>query len=284
MGVLLVLFFLGLVAVAAAGTWVYAADSGPSWLRPVAWGRLLAERTGVVAAGLVIALAGTQAVFLLGVPIGWAATKLEKPVDHPVFNFIYPRVHENAFTDVMKVLTKMGNIFEIRIECVIGAVLLGLLWRRYFYLPAAIILSTFILEKFMQKGLAKIIDRGHPVTTLGTYPSGGCARLLSIGGIMVFLALLALPAVSRRVKITTWTVFAVLVWCEAFSRMYLSKHWLTDAIGGVILGVLLLLAVVSATAALTSKIAPEFTGTDTLSMRHQVGTPAEEPEPATPAS
>ena len=95
-----------------------------------------------------------------------------------------------------------------------------------------------------QKALATTIDRGHPPTTLGTYPSGGCARLLCTVGVMIFLALLLVPNLSRRLRFTTWTIFAGLVWMEAFSRTYLSKHWTTDAAGGVIFGVLLLLAVV----------------------------------------
>jgi hypothetical protein len=254
------IFLCGLALTFAIGAWAYRAEIRVPWLQPVAWSRELAHRIPVVPAALLIGLAGTQAAFLVGLPVGWAASGLEDSVDWPVFRWVHGTVHGGAFTDLMNAATKMGNIFEIRLWCVIGAVALGLAWRKYFYIPPIVILSTFILEKFGQKALATSIDRGHPPTTLGTYPSGGCARLLCTVGVMIFLALLLVPNLTRRLRFTTWTIFAGLVWMEAFSRTYLSKHWTTDAAGGVIFGVLLLLAVVGATAALTRNVAPAYGG------------------------
>lgn len=260
MVVLLISFCLGTALVLLAGAMAYR-PAAVAWFRPIGWGRELATRTNALVAALLIGLAGTQLTFLVGLPMGWAAADTEARFDKPVFRWVHGHASDHGpFTAAMKVLTKQGNILEIRALCVVGAIAIGLAWRRYFYLPALVILSTFILEKFTQKGLSKIIDRGHPPTTLGTYFSGGCARLLSIVGVMVFLALLAAPNLGRRWRVTVWTAFAVLVWCEAFSRLYLSKHWFTDVIAGVVLGVLLLLAVISATAALTNRIAPAFGG------------------------
>ncbi|MGI8879703.1 MAG: phosphatase PAP2 family protein [Jatrophihabitans sp.] len=236
--------------------WAYRSDVQITWLAPVSWGRGLAARTTAPAAALIIGGLGTLAVFLVSLPMGFLAKSLEDSVDWPAFRWIHPRVHDSPFTSAMNLLTKMGNIFEIRVICVVGALLLGLAWRRRFYIPPIVILSTFLLEKFSQKLLAKIVDRGHPPTTLGTFPSGGCARLLTIYGVMLFLGLLVMPTLARKWKFTAWTVLTVAAWLEAFSRTYLSKHWLTDAVAGLIFGALLLLVVISATAALTRTVVP----------------------------
>ncbi|HEX2307262.1 MAG TPA: phosphatase PAP2 family protein [Jatrophihabitantaceae bacterium] len=267
MVVLFGVFVLGLALVLVVGAVTYRAQVHVPWFQPVAWSRELGRRIPVVPAALLIGLAGTEAAFLIGLPTGWAAAALEDSVDWPVFRWVSRHVHDGVFTDLMNACTKMGNIFEIRVACIIGAIVLALAWRKYFYIPPIIILSTFILEKFAQKALAKIIDRGHPPTTLGTYPSGGVARLLSIVGVMVFLALLLVPNLSRRLRFTVWTGFAGLVWIETFSRTYLSKHWITDAIGGVVLGTLLLFSVVGATAALTRNIAPAYGGSVSFDSR-----------------
>jgi hypothetical protein len=264
MVVLFTVFWIGVVAVLAASVLIYrTVSAAPRWLRPVGWAHDLADRIPPVVAGLLIALAGTQAVFLLGLPMGWGAAALEHRVDEPAFRWIYRNaIDDSFFTHVMNVLTKMGNIHQIRIACVVGALALGLAWRRRFYIPPLVILATFILEKFAQKGLGKIIDRGHPPTTLGTYPSGGVGRLMSIYGVMIFLALLLVPHLARKWKFAAWTALALAAWTEAYSRAYLSKHWLTDAVTGLVFGGLLMIAVVAGTAALTRRIVPVYGSDD----------------------
>ena len=264
MVVLISVFWIGGVAILGAAALVYRRPAVVGWISPARWGRELADRTNPILAALLIALAGTQAVFLIGLPMGWAAKAVEAPFDHPTFRWVYRNAYDDGmFAGAMKVLTKMGNIHEIRIACVIFSLALGLAWRRRFYIPPIVVLSTFILEKFSQKGLGKIIDRGHPPTTLGTYPSGGCGRLLSIYGVMIFLGLLLVPHLQRRWRIAIWSVFALAAWAEGFSRLYLSKHWVTDVIGGLIFGALLLLTVISATAALTRRLVPVPDGAET---------------------
>jgi membrane-associated phospholipid phosphatase len=191
-------------------------------------------------------------------PVGWIAKALETSVDWPVFRWINPKVHDSAFTSVNDVLTRMGNHSVVRVVCALAAIGLAIAWRRRFYVPVIVIAVTFILEKYEQSFLAKVIDRGHPPTSLGTFPSGGCARVVSLYGVIVFLGLALAPTLARRWHILSWTALALAAWLEAFSRLYLSKHWLTDVVGGLIFGTLLLLVMVAATAVLIQYPAPDL--------------------------
>ena len=44
-----------------------------------------------------------------------------------------------------------------------------------------------------------------------------------------------------------WTLLVAATFTEAYSRMYLGKHWLTDVIGGLAFGVVLLPVFIAAT-------------------------------------
>jgi membrane-associated phospholipid phosphatase len=121
--------------------------------------------------------------------------------------------------------------------------------RRRWWAPGILILSVILVEKYQQSMLATIVDRGHPPTTLGTYPSGGCARLISVYGVILF-AILELARAGRRTRVLTWTVLAAAAFMEGYSRWYLNKHWLTDVLGGWLYGGLLLVVAVFAGRAL----------------------------------
>jgi membrane-associated phospholipid phosphatase len=115
-----------------------------------------------------------------------------------------------------------------------------------------LILSVLLVEKYQQSMLATIVDRGHPPTTLGTYPSGGCARLISIYGVILFLVL-ELTRAGRRTRTLTWTLLWTAAFIEGYSRWYLNKHWVTDVLGGWFYGGLLLAVAVFAGRALVGR-------------------------------
>ena len=87
----------------------------------------------------------------------------------------------------------------------------------------------------------------------GTYPSGGCARLIVTYGIIVYLALLTWPSLGRRWRVAGFTAVAVLAWVEGYTRIYLIKHWGLDVVGGLLYGTLMLLALIAATSCFKPK-------------------------------
>ena len=214
---------------------------GPA-VRLAAAGDGLADSLGRVPAAFGVAGALSAVVVAVCWPLGWLAGKSESGVDHPVFRWV-PHHQTSAMTSLMKVATLMGNRFEIKIVMAVACVGFALLLRQRAVLPVLAIVGSFVLERYTQKILSLVVHRGHPPTTLGTYPSGGCGRLIAIYGLIVFLVL-HFWRPGRRVVLAAWSLLAVAGWVEGYSRIYLEKHWATDVVGGWIFGALLLGALV----------------------------------------
>jgi membrane-associated phospholipid phosphatase len=195
-----------------------------------------------VAAGAGIAVA-------IGWPLGVLARRMD-PADHTAFAWVRARADTGWLTSVMKILTQMGNNRETQILTVVASVLIGLVWARargarFGFLPPAVLLVAYELEHQLQVALLHLAHRGHPPTTLGTYPSGGCARLVLTWGLITYL----LAVISGKPRSSYWamTFVACAAYLEGFSRVYLSKHWVSDVVGGWIFGSVLLVVMIAAT-------------------------------------
>jgi len=249
MTIAIVIWIVGAALVAVVGAALTraavrraGAASPPAGAAGARWGALrdhLRADVGVVGAGVLVAAAGAGLTFALGWPLGKLAHAVESGVDVPVFHWFQDRVQPGAWSSLQSVLTQMGNRPEIKAIAVVAAVVLAVAWRRRWWVPVVVIAAAFVLEKYVQSGLSKVVLRGHPPTTNGTYPSGGCARLISMYGTVLYLALRTWrPALWVRGLL--WTLLAEAAWMEGYARTYRLEHWFTDVIGGWIVGVLLL--------------------------------------------
>lgn len=210
-----------------------------SWTRPLGEARAQAVATLGPVGGFVLFFgAGIFLSTAAGLALGEALALIEGPVDWPVFHWV-ERIHEPNWAHVMNVVGQVGNIPQTRGFGVVAAVGLMLLAPSRRWVPPVLIGSVIVVQKYAQAGLAKIVDRGHPPTTLGTYPSGGCVRTVVIYGSVVFLVL-AYTRAGRRWQGLGWALIATLAFVEGYSRTYLNKHWVTDVLGGWAVGVMLL--------------------------------------------
>jgi hypothetical protein len=217
---------------------------------PTAWGNAAAERFGSIGGAAIVLVSGWVAVIAVGLALGFLAKHIQHAVDEPVFRWVNPRVSGNSFTSLNEKLTYMGNTPIIEVVSLVGIVLLACIYRRRWWLPVIGIVVSFLDERLLQNFLAKVVDRGHPPTTLGTYPSGGVGRLLGVYAAIVILAIMVIPRLSRAWRAGLWTGLATAGVIEAFTRVYLSKHWFTDALFALPFGTLLLLTNVAAITAL----------------------------------
>ena len=256
MFVLWLLMIASIVVPAAIGLAAYRAGWTLPGGGPSVWGRAAAERFGSLRATVAILALGTIAVTVVCLPVGFLAKALEDKVDVPTLAWFINRVRLNHLTTLNNKLTVMGNNGNVQLICLFAGILLAAIWRRNFWAPLLLIVGTFYLERYSQRGLAHIVDRGHPPTTQGTYPSGGVGRLLSIYGLIIVLVVFLLPALTRAWRVGLYTGLGVAAVVEAFTRVYLSKHWLTDAVGGLIFGYLLLIVSATAAAALVTTYGP----------------------------
>jgi membrane-associated phospholipid phosphatase len=266
-GVLIGVF--GVAVTLAVGCAVMA---WPASLPAVAGPRLLRTRligsVGGVGAFVLLFAGGLLAVTAVGAIFGFGLARLEHPVDWWAFH-LADRLRTPGWARIMNIVTQLGNLWETRITGVVFAVLLAFVAPRR-WVPAVLILSVIVVEKYQQTLLATVVDRGHPPTTLGTYPSGGCARLISVYGIIVFLAV-ELARARRRTRVLAWTLLWAAAFVEGYSRWYLNKHWLTDVLGGWLYGGLLLAVAMFAGHALMSRMAatPRRVATMRSQMAHE---------------
>jgi membrane-associated phospholipid phosphatase/ribosomal protein S18 acetylase RimI-like enzyme len=139
----------------------------------------------------------------------------------------------------------------------IVALLLALRWRSAVFASASLLLSVALAQ--VLKGL---FDRARPedmlvVSDPGSYPSGHTANAATLA-VILFLVF------PRR-----WVAAAGAVWtlAMALSRTILSVHWLTDTLGGMLVGAA---AVVLVAAALGGWASLGWTGPRTRSKESPV--------------
>jgi hypothetical protein len=217
---------------------------------PLAWGAAAARRFGRAGGTLLIVVVGWVVTIAVGLALGFLAKSLQSSVDEPIFNWVHPRVPGGSeFTTLNAKLTLIGNLPIIQLVVLVAGIVLAFAYRRRWWLPVIALLVALFGEKYLQKLLGKVVDRGHPPTTLGTYPSGGVGRILAIYGVVMVLVIVLQPRLSRAWRAGLWTGVATAAVVEAFTRVYLSKHWFTDALFGLVFGTLLLLTHVAAVSA-----------------------------------
>lgn len=199
----------------------------------------LSAAFGRVGAAAVVLLAGSAAVVAFCWPLGEALSRLEPQVDHSVFDYVHAR-RVDGWADLNAFVTAIGDRYPLAWVTVVAALVFAVLWRRRrWWIPLSMMPLQFVVEQYTQEILARVVDRGHPPTDLGTYPSGGCARVLLTFGTIAVLAGLTWR-IPRAGRIGIATALAVLVGLEGYTRVYAEKHWLTDVVGGWIFGTLLL--------------------------------------------
>lgn len=224
---------------------------------PERWGSAATRRFGRVGGTLLVLVVGYAVTVAVGLGLGFLAKNLQSGVDVPVFDWVHSRVSDGSeFTTANGKLTYLGNNPITQLGAFISAIVLGFAYRRRWWLPVGALAVAVIGEKYAQKFLGHVVDRGHPPTTLGTYPSGGVGRILAIYGTVVILVLLLQPQLSRAWRAGLWTGVATAAVVEAYTRVYLSKHWFTDAAFGLVFGALLLLTHAAAVRAAAGRTEP----------------------------
>jgi membrane-associated phospholipid phosphatase len=85
-----------------------------------------------------------------------------------------------------------------------------------------------------------LIGRHRPEITIdvtvvsSSFPSGHATAAMAVYGFIAYAIARVLPGVPERFEVAYWT--AVLILLIGFSRIFLGVHYLTDVIGGFLVG------------------------------------------------
>jgi hypothetical protein len=253
----------GALAAAAPGGWRAAAGRLAGW--PLLE-RLRRQRAGL-AAGLGPGGA-YAAVLLAGIPplvfACWLPGMLGRHRPLAVANrwlldwFVRQRaLAPPALEQSMRAATRVGEWPAVLAVAVLAAGVLALTAGRRRWLPPLLIATALVAERYLQKVVAALVAEPHvPGHGLGTYPSGGAARMVAVYGFVAWLCLRRWPAGGRRAAVATWTGVALLAFGVGFARAFLLLHWPVDIPGGLLFGVLLLGLLVAAAGAFEPGGAP----------------------------
>lgn len=67
------------------------------------------------------------------------------------------------------------------------------------------------------------------------YPSGHCAGVIVFVGLLIYYAWTKWGS-RQHIKVSLATIFGLIIAFVSFDRIYLNVHWLSDVIGGCLLG------------------------------------------------
>jgi len=194
------------------------------------------------------------AVLILAVPFSLLVvlvTAKSDPVlrlDHYTADSLHGfAVDHSSFTAAMKMISRLGSSTGWWI--VLTPVFFWLAWRR---LPrlAAFLAVTALGSSLLNTLVKTLVDRARPhlldpvAAAAGkSFPSGHTQSATVGCGILL---LIFFPVVARRARAWLFVAAAAIVVLIGFSRIALGVHYLSDVIGGVVIGVAWLLAMTAA--------------------------------------
>ncbi|KRF13764.1 hypothetical protein ASG90_13060 [Nocardioides sp. Soil797] len=174
--------------------------------------------------------------------LGELAHALESTVDRPLFAWFQAR-QVDGWSDAWLQITNIGSPSITGWAAAVGAIGLAILWKLRglrWWVPGVTIWLGVFAVRYAQFLTKEVVDRGHPPTTLGSWPSGGCARVIVVYGLIMFFVVLCMRNRGRWTWVTWATATAFLASVQGYARTYNLEHWFTDVVGGLIFGVLVL--------------------------------------------
>ncbi len=162
--------------------------------------------------------------WLIVVPFGGALDGLD-----PSWNRMMAQIRQPWMLTIAYALNVIGGgwVATLLVPLLILAMLVALRrWRAAVYAAAAFVVSVGLTQL-----IKEIFGRARPEDLLvpsdfGSFPSGHTANAATIAVVLI--------VIFRR----WWITIAGVVWtlAMALSRTILSVHWLTDTIGGMLIG------------------------------------------------
>jgi membrane-associated phospholipid phosphatase len=142
------------------------------------------------------------------------------------------QTREPVLTELAKILSLAGGPDGAAVISVAAALFLWLARRRR--IAAVFLIATLLVRAAASDLVKHLVLRPRPAGGLvaadvGSFPSGHVMATLAAG--IALTVVFARPGRRRRPAALVAAGTLVMIWC----RTYLGVHWLTDAVGGVLL-------------------------------------------------
>ncbi|WP_101783325.1 phosphatase PAP2 family protein [Nonomuraea indica] len=200
--------------------------------------------------GLRLALASI-AVALMMVPFTLLLVVAKMPLndlDSGVARALHAYARANP--DVTEVMILWTDVFGPWPWRVAVAVLAGWLVHRGAPRLALWAITTITVGGLLGLGLKILVDRSRPhlpdpvaLAPGDAFPSGHALTVTLGAGVIVLALLPALPQWGRKLA---WTVAGFLIVTVSFTRVALAVHWVSDVLGGIVLGAAVIIATTAA--------------------------------------
>lgn len=189
--------------------------------------------------------------------IGPAVVGRGEDLDEPLLRWLDEH-QVGWWAAIMRRLGKIGDTWTTWGAAGTAGVCLAVTWPRQKWLPPAVLTAALLVDHYTTIALRHRFRRpGPPTSPAGTYPSGGCDRVVLFYGLIGYLLWREFSGSDPAKAWTVGTVAALAV-NEVYSRTYLGKHWFTDSVTGVLYGALLLAPFIAAVRRIAGPpIAPE---------------------------
>ncbi len=227
---------------------------GRRWPARVAAGRRYGSAAEAVRIG-VLAAAGAAGVYLVMAALGTLVVHAGPALDQPAYHWIVAH-RIPAWSRLLGRLTKIGDTWTTWGAALAAAACLAASVRTRRWLPPFLLLAAVVADHYVTQALRHTFHRiGPPGSPGGTFPSGGTDRVVLVYGLIAFLLWRAFSG-QRRTAIWAGTAVAALAFNEAYSRAYLTLHWLTDVGSGLLYGALMLSVFITVTRLVTGPAEP----------------------------
>lgn len=161
-------------------------------------------------------------------------------INNSTDNFV-TSLHQPLLNKIMVMMTFIGYRWVLFPLCVVISLYLIYkhLWRAFYHFLGVIGFTVAFLLPFKILLISPRPDSSfEPVSN--SFPSGHATLSLAIFG---FLAVLIGQSMERTGRLFTYLALGGLCVLIAATRVYLNFHWLTDVVGGTLIGLICLLIV-----------------------------------------
>jgi len=150
-------------------------------------------------------------------------------------------IHNNFLIKTSEII---GFIFDVKSLTFLTLIISFLIWKKDSKKDALFLFLTMLLAGSLVYIFKEIIQRARPLNQLITetgfsFPSGHATISIVFFGALIYL--LFKRNNSLKIKVYSILISVIIIKIICFSRLYLNLHWLTDILGGLILGLIILI-------------------------------------------